>query len=80
MRGKVDNLRGLKENVIIGKLIPAGTGAKQYSDIEIELEKELIEEDASEVIEDQLLATDENDAINSINEEIAEELVEEDAN
>ena len=65
MRGKVDNLRGLKENVIIGKLIPAGTGAKQYSDIEIELEKELIEDDASEVIEEQLLATDENDAIDN---------------
>ena len=65
MRGKVDNLRGLKENVIIGKLIPAGTGAKQYSDIEIELEKELIEDDASEVIEEQLLATDESDAIDN---------------
>jgi DNA-directed RNA polymerase subunit beta' len=30
LKGKVDNLRGLKENVIIGKLIPAGTGLKQY--------------------------------------------------
>ena len=33
LRGKVDNLKGLKENVIIGKLIPAGTGLKQYRDI-----------------------------------------------
>lgn len=30
LKGKVDKLRGLKENVIIGKLIPAGTGLKQY--------------------------------------------------
>ena len=76
MRGKVDNLRGLKENVIIGKLIPAGTGAKQYSDIEIELEKELIEDDASELIEEQLLATDESDAINTIDDiELEEEFI-----
>jgi DNA-directed RNA polymerase subunit beta' len=27
-KGKVDNLRGLKENVIIGKLVPVGTGFK----------------------------------------------------
>ncbi|MBE7082407.1 MAG: DNA-directed RNA polymerase subunit beta' [Clostridiales bacterium] len=33
LRGKVDNLRGLKENVIIGKLIPAGTGLRKYRDI-----------------------------------------------
>jgi len=55
MRGKVDNLVGLKENVIIGKLIPAGTGAKQYSDIELELEKEFLEDDASEVLEEKFL-------------------------
>ena len=30
IKGKVDNLSGLKENVIIGKLIPAGTGAKEF--------------------------------------------------
>ena len=56
IRGKVDYLRGLKENVIIGKLIPAGTGAKQYSDIELLLEKEFMEEsDASEFLEDKLM-------------------------
>ena len=35
MKGKVDHLLGLKENVIIGKLIPAGTGLDRYSDVEI---------------------------------------------
>ncbi|MCM8787117.1 MAG: DNA-directed RNA polymerase subunit beta' [Candidatus Omnitrophica bacterium] len=34
--GKVDNLYGLKENVIVGHLIPAGTGLKKYREIEIE--------------------------------------------
>ena len=33
VKGKVDNLLGLKENVIIGKLIPAGTGLKNYRSV-----------------------------------------------
>ena len=33
--GKVDFLKGLKENVIMGRLVPAGTGVKEYRDIEI---------------------------------------------
>ena len=36
MNGKSDPLLGLKENVILGKLIPAGTGLARYSDIEVE--------------------------------------------
>ena len=36
IKGKVDHLRGLKENVIIGKLIPAGTGMKIYKDIDLD--------------------------------------------
>jgi DNA-directed RNA polymerase subunit beta' len=35
IKGKVDHLLGLKENVIIGKLIPAGTGMKCYHDIDV---------------------------------------------
>ncbi|NLW39946.1 MAG: DNA-directed RNA polymerase subunit beta' [Tissierellia bacterium] len=35
IKGKVDNLMGLKENVIIGKLIPAGTGMRRYNNIEV---------------------------------------------
>ena len=35
IKGKVDPLLGLKENVLIGKLIPAGTGLEQYRNIEI---------------------------------------------
>ena len=67
IKGKVDYLKGLKENVILGKLIPAGTGAKQYSDLEIALEKEYLSDDASEVLENQFLDDTE--------EEIDEDLV-----
>jgi DNA-directed RNA polymerase subunit beta' len=35
IKGKVDNLRGLKENVIIGHLIPAGTGIRKYRNVEL---------------------------------------------
>jgi DNA-directed RNA polymerase subunit beta' len=35
--GKVDFLKGLKENVIMGRLIPAGTGLKDYRNLEIDL-------------------------------------------
>ena len=40
IKGKRDELRGLKENVIIGKLIPAGTGMTEYRDIEIEIPRD----------------------------------------
>ena len=40
VKGKVDDLVGLKENVIIGKLIPAGTGMQKYQNIHIDTEKE----------------------------------------
>ncbi len=52
VKGKVDTLNGLKENVILGKLIPAGTGAKQYNNIELILEKEFLNDDPSEVLEE----------------------------
>ena len=41
VKGKVDDLVGLKENVIIGKLIPAGTGMQKYQNIHINTEEEL---------------------------------------
>ena len=41
VKGKVDDLVGLKENVIIGKLIPAGTGMKKYQNTHISTEEEL---------------------------------------
>ena len=60
-RGKVDMLNGLKENVILGKLIPAGTGAKQYNNIEVMLKNELLDDDAAEVLEEKFLSDDANE-------------------
>ena len=40
IKGKIDPLIGLKENVIIGKLIPAGTGMQTYRKIDLRLDKE----------------------------------------
>ena len=38
IRGAKDNLLGLKENIIIGHLIPAGTGMYRYSDVDMDIE------------------------------------------
>jgi DNA-directed RNA polymerase subunit beta' len=57
IEGKVDNLYGLKENVIIGKLIPAATGLKKYRTIEIgPSEKVPVEAYTRPATEEQLLA------------------------
>ena len=55
IKGKVDTLEGLKENVIIGKTIPAGTGIKNYQDIDYTLAKEFIDEEPLEALEDQFM-------------------------
>jgi len=44
IKGKVDHLVGLKENVIIGKLIPAGSGLSVYRDFEVKTDEEVAEE------------------------------------
>jgi DNA-directed RNA polymerase subunit beta' len=57
IEGKVDRLLGLKENVIIGKLIPAATGLKRYRGVEISpSEKVPVEAYARPATEEQLLA------------------------
>ena len=55
IKGKIDPLIGLKENVIIGKLIPAGTGMKRYRNVRLNTEDELQNDD------DELLDFDEMD-------------------
>ena len=47
IKGKVDPLVGLKENVILGKIIPAGTGMQRYADVQLESnsEAEIVEND-----------------------------------
>ena len=51
IRGKVDRLLGLKENVIIGKLIPAGTGMDCYGEVGVRRNEEEPEEETSAEVE-----------------------------
>ncbi|WP_368489100.1 DNA-directed RNA polymerase subunit beta' [Clostridium sp. BJN0013] len=51
IKGKVDPLLGLKENVIIGKLIPAGTGMTRYRSIKINTEGEVLENQSKNQLE-----------------------------
>ena len=52
INGKVDHLVGLKENVIMGRLIPAGTGVPKYSEMDLLVEgAEVLEEPVSVVAE-----------------------------
>ena len=53
IKGKVDSLIGLKENVIIGKLIPAGTGMKRYHDVRLDVDAEFEAMTAEETAEEQ---------------------------
>ena len=55
IRGKVDHLEGLKENVIIGKLIPAGTGAKIYNDVDYELASQFVDEEPLDALEEEFM-------------------------
>ena len=74
IKGKVDHLIGLKENVIIGKLIPAGTGMRKYRDVklstEIENEEEVLEEETEDILEEVVeTETNEEFVMDSIDEE-----------
>ena len=55
IKGKVDNLQGLKENVIIGKLIPAGTGIKAYKNVDYDLASQFVDEEPLDKLEDELM-------------------------
>ena len=55
IRGKTDNLIGLKENVIIGKLIPAGTGIKAYQNVDYDLASEFLEDEPIDALESKFM-------------------------
>ena len=67
IKGKIDHLVGLKENVIIGKLIPAGTGMKYYSSLELDTDGQEIRKETSKEEDEPAVS------------ESAEELIEDDA-
>ena len=77
IKGKIDPLIGLKENVIIGKHIPAGTGMRKYRDIRLqsdELEEELLEEEELDLtLEEETLEGAESEEVEAVEEETVEE-------
>ena len=78
IKGKVDHLVGLKENVIIGKLIPAGTGLKHYGDIKLDTgipeNTDYVEEIADIVpVEDELPEEPEEEITEDTEEDFSEE-------
>ena len=54
IKGKIDPLIGLKENVILGKLIPAGTGMKRYRNTKLSTDNRMYEEDEELMLEEEV--------------------------
>ena len=89
INGKVDKLIGLKENVLIGKLIPAGTGMKRYQDVALdtdgsdllpavpEAEEKKEETKAENPEDDEIIENPEEDAVAEEAGETGDELAEE---
>ena len=67
INGKVDHLIGLKENVIIGKPIPAGTGMKRYRKVKL---------DTDDLISDEILLSDDDELVLSSEDESSSGLTE----
>ena len=79
INGKVDPLVGLKENVIIGKLIPAGTGMKRYGDVKLSTDERIAREKeqaalavSAEDVEDEAENAKENNDVIDVSEETIE--------
>jgi len=65
IKGKIDPLIGLKENVLIGKLIPAGTGMKRYNNVKLNTD---VKESVVEELDDDFLSFDEADEVTETTE------------
>ena len=79
INGKVDPLVGLKENVIIGKLIPAGTGMKRYGDVKLSTDERIAREKeqaalavSAEDVEDEAENAEDNNDVIEVSEETIE--------
>ena len=85
IKGKIDPLIGLKENVIIGKLIPAGTGMKRYRNTRLSTDNDLMgtidldmEEDVEISFDESVQAVeDTEEATETVTEETVEAIPEE---
>ena len=79
INGKVDPLVGLKENVIIGKLIPAGTGMKRYGDVKLSTDERIAREQeqaalavSAEDVEDEAENAEDNNDVIEVSEDTIE--------
>ena len=79
INGKVDPLVGLKENVIIGKLIPAGTGMKRYGDVKLSTDERIAREKeqaalavSAENVEDEAENAEDNNDVIEVSEDTIE--------
>ena len=79
INGKVDPLVGLKENVIIGKLIPAGTGMKRYGDVKLSTDERTAREQeqaalavSAEDVEDEAENAEDNNDVIEVSEDTIE--------
>ena len=79
INGKVDPLVGLKENVIIGKLIPAGTGMKRYGDVKLSTDERIAREQeqaalavSAEDAEDEAENAEDNNDVIEVSEDTIE--------
>ena len=76
INGKVDHLIGLKENVIIGKPIPAGTGMKRYRKVKLDTD-DLISDEILLSDDDELVLSSEDESSSGLTEDnVAEEVLE----
>jgi DNA-directed RNA polymerase subunit beta' len=73
LRGAVDELTGLKENVLLGHLIPAGTGFEPYVKMKV---KRLVEPEASEIEDEELIRAEAAEAAEALGAERAPAMVE----
>ena len=81
IKGKIDPLIGMKENVIIGKLIPAGTGMKRYRNVHLNTEYMQDEAEDDDILFDDEMDYDEVEdmAADAAAEEVTEDVLEETA-
>ena len=77
IKGKVDRLIGLKENVILGKLIPAGTGLKRYSNVKLSTDEMLAQQEEENLPDEEEMVNETEEISEAVTEEMVDEIPEE---
>ncbi|MDY4670042.1 MAG: DNA-directed RNA polymerase subunit beta' [Oliverpabstia sp.] len=77
IKGKVDRLIGLKENVILGKLIPAGTGLKRYSNVKLSTDEMLAQQEEENLPDEEEMVNETEEISEAVTEEVVDEIPEE---